>query len=261
MNCRILRVVIVITAVLLGLCLSGVLALHPFMGNRFEKGACSFRVMTLNLNVMIGDGVTPFSADCLSEVIKKVDPDVVCLQEVATGEYESIRERLDSSFSNCESFGNSMAICSNLPITKHERYKCKGQIDSTNFSDANYQELKIVRSSLPMYSVDLTLPDGRLLTVFNCHLRSCGYSSVRRSMRDGELWVSGLAKYFKEYRLGRLIRDYEADNIRNVLDTLRTGSMGVVMAGDFNDFSGSYCLRRICRNRDLESSITSSPEI
>ena len=31
--------------------------------------------------------------------------------------------------------------------------------------------------------------------------------------------------------------------------------MGVVMAGDFNDFSGSYCLRRICRKRDLEGSI------
>ena len=59
----------------------------------------------------------------------------------------------------------------------------------------------------------------------------------------------------REHRLGRRIRDYEADNIRNVLDTLLTGSMGVVMAGDFNDFSGSYCLRRICRNRDLEDTI------
>lgn len=255
MRRRVLRVVIVIAVLLLGLCLSGVLTLHPFMRNRLEKEEGTFRVMTLNLNVMMGDGETSFSSDRLGEIIKRLEPDVLCIQEMASAEFESFKEMVDSSFGYCESFGNSMIVFSSLPVLRQERYKCMGQIDSTDFSDAHFTEMKIVRSGMPAYSVDLSFPDGRSLTVFNCHLRSGGYSSVRRSMMEEETWVSGLPKYWREYRLGRRIRDYEADNIRNVLDTLQTGAMGVVMAGDFNDFSGSYCLRRICRNRDLEGSI------
>ena len=255
MRRRVLRVVIVIAVLLLGLCLSGVLTLHPFMRNRLEKGEGTFRVMTLNLNVMMGDGETSFSSDRLGEIIKRLDPDVLCLQEMASGEFETFKEMVDSSFRYCESVGNSMIIFSNMPLSKPKLYKCVGPIDSTDFSDLHFDELAIVRRAMPAYSVDLALPDGQTLTVFNCHLRSGGYSPIRRAMGTDETWVSGLPKYLREYRLGRRIRDYEADNIRNVLDTLRTGSMGVVMAGDFNDFSGSYCLRRICRNRDLEGSI------
>ena len=255
MNCRVLRVVIVAAVLLLGLCLGGVLALHPFMRNRLEKGEGTFRVMTLNVNVMTGDGETPFSADRLCEVIKLVDPNVLCVQEMASAQFESFKEMLDSSFRYCESVDKSMIVFSDYPTSKPERYKCVGQIDSTDFSDSYFDELKIVRRAMPVFSVDLTMLDGQTVTVYNCHLRSGGYSSVRRSMGEEKTWLSGLPKYWREYRLGRRIRDYEADNIRNVLDTLRTGSMGVVMAGDFNDFSGSYCLRRICRNRDLEGSI------
>lgn len=255
MKRRIRRVVIFVAIVLLGLFLSGILALHPFIRNRLEKGKGPFRVMTLNLNGLTGDGATPFSADQFCEVVKRLDPDVLSLQELPLVQYESTKEMLDSLFDYCEFSGRYMAICSKVPIVIHKRYKGKGQIDTTGFSDAIFEEMKNLRASLPFFTADLTFPDGRSLTVFNCHLRSSAYSLARRSMGEEKTWMSGLPKYWREYRLGRRIRDYEADNIRNVLDTLRTGSMGVVMAGDFNDFSGSYCLRRICRNRDLEDSI------
>ena len=255
MKHRILRGAIVVAVVLLGLCLSGVLTIHPFMSDLLEKESGTFRVMSLNLNGLDGDGETPFSEDCFCEVAKQLDPDVLSLQELSLTQYESCKEMLDSLFDYCEFSGRYMAVCSKMPITMHKRYKGKGQIDTTDFSDANFEEMKILRASLPFFTADLTFPDGRSLMVFNCHLRSSAYSLARRSMGEEETWMSGLPKYWREYKLGRRIRDYEADNIRNVLDTLRTGAMGAVMAGDFNDFSGSYCLRRICRNRDLEGSI------
>ena len=50
---------------------------------------------------------------------------------------------------------------------------------------------------------------------------------------------------FKKYKIGEKIRNLEADNQRLYLDSLDKVDTPVIIAGDFNDWSGSYCMNTI----------------
>lgn len=268
------KVVIISVLVMLGLVglrLAGVLALNPFCRNRMERPEGTLRVMTLNMNALEGDGSVPFEKDSLLSVLMRVGPDVLCLQELSPKLYADISDVLDSVFRYTEPFGRYNVISSRLPLSNPGRYRADGDIDTTGFSKSDYLVLGDVRVSMPVCSADVSCPDGSVLTVLGCHLSSCGYSSIRRAMAEDASWLSGVPEYVREYGIARRLRAFEADNLRPALDSLLQlpgagsdagsgvdsasgGALGaggrrVIMAGDFNDFSGSRCLRRIQGSR------------
>lgn len=264
---------VLIVLVFLGLRLIGVLAVNPFCRNRMEKPEGALRVMTFNMNALEGDGYVPFSKDSLLSVLMQVEPDVLCLQELSPKLYDTISDVLDSVFRYTEPFGRYNVICSRLPLSNPGRYRAYGDVDTTGYSNSDHLTLKDVKGSMPVCSADVTCLDGSVITVLGCHLSSCGYSSIRRAMAEDASWFSGVPEYAREYGIARRLRAFEADNLRPVLDSLLqlpgtasgsgaapgsgvdagtasggtsgAGSRRVIIAGDFNDFSRSYCLRRI----------------
>lgn len=244
---------------LLVLRFAGVFAVNPFCRNRMEKPEGTLRVMTLNMNALEGDGSVPFDEGSLLSVLMRVEPDVLCLQELSPKLYAQVSDVLDSVFRYTEPFGRYNVICSRLPLSHPGRYKAHGDVDTTGYSNSNHLTLKDVRVSMPVCSADVSCPDGSVITVLGCHLSSCGYSSIRRAMAEDASWFSGVPEYAREYGVARRLRAFEADNLRPALDSLLqlpgtgsgsgvasgAGSRRVIIAGDFNDFSRSYCLRRI----------------
>ena len=262
MRRRLILLSVLLVLVLLGLRLGGVLALNPFSHNRFAKREGTLRVMTLNMNALLGDGPVPFEKDSLLSLLLRVEPDVLCMQELSPVLYAEISDVLDSVFFHTEPFGRYNVICSGLPLSNPGVYKAYGEVDTTGFSSMDSLALRDIRISMPVCSADVSCPDGSVVTVLGCHLSSCGYSSIRRSMDPDASWFSGLSEYAREYGIARRLRAFEADNLRPAIDSLLhlSGIPGsseassaayggdgrrVIIAGDFNDFSRSYSLRRI----------------
>lgn len=250
------KVIIFSALIVLGLLvlrIAGVFAANPFCRNRMEKPEGTLRVVTLNMNALEGDGSVPFDEEAFLSVLMQVEPDVLCLQELSPKLYPQISDVLDSAFRYTEPFGRYNVICSRLPLSNPGRYKAYGDVDTTGYSQSDHLALKDVRVSMPVCSADVSCPDGSVITVLGCHLSSCGYSSIRRAMADDASWFSGVPEYAREYGIARRLRAFEADNLRPALDSLLmlpgaasgTGGRRVIIAGDFNDFSRSYCLRRI----------------
>lgn len=259
------KVIIFSALIVLGLLvlrIAGVFAANPFCRNRMEKPEGTLRVVTLNMNALEGDGSVPFDEEAFLSVLMQVEPDVLCLQELSPKLYPQISDVLDSAFRYTEPFGRYNVICSRLPLSNPGRYKAYGDVDTTGYSQSDHLALKDVRVSMPVCSADVSCPDGSVITVLGCHLSSCGYSSIRRSMDPDASWFSGLSEYAREYGIARRLRAFEADNLRPAIDSLLhlSGIPGsseassaayggdgrrVIIAGDFNDFSRSYSLRRI----------------
>lgn len=96
-----------------------------------------------------------------------------------------------------------------------------------------------------MMSAEFEIEPGRWVAVFSGHLLSSGYSTARRSMKKDASWLSGISLYKRNYEGGKRIRDYEAENIRQFVDSAHRSGMPVVIAGDFNDWCGSDCLNTL----------------
>ena len=83
------------------------------------------------------------------------------------------------------------------------------------------------------------------IAIFTVHLRSSAYSTARRSMDANASWKDGLPLYYENYKIGQKIRNWESDNLRVHLDSLEAKDLPIIIAGDFNDWSGSYCMNTI----------------
>ena len=217
--------------------------------NRFDKEPGTFRVMTLNFDCSGPDTIPQFRRDSLIRLIASVQPDLLCTQEISIERFPELREGLDSIFGYSDSFGVSedalrFVVYSRFPLSKLSRYACLGDIDTTGFAEPNYVELAQNRAQMTAYSIDVDLPKEKSLTLFSLHLRSNAYSTARREMKDAP-WMKGIPMYYNNYMIGKRIRDYQAKNIRRHIDSLQTLGREVMLAGDFNDWNGSYCLNTI----------------
>lgn len=64
-------------------------------------------------------------------------------------------------------------------------------------------------------------------------------------MEEDSSWLDGISLYIDNYNNGKKIRDWEADNLRISNDSLEKKDAPIILAGDFNDWSGSYCMNTI----------------
>lgn len=219
-------------------------------GEGIEKAEGSFRVMTYNVNATMGDEDPEVVKNGIVDVVERNQPDILCLQELSSKIFKEIQVSLDSLFGYTDSMAIKKEpqrywIYSKKPIRNFKRYKCITEIDTTGFTRSQQGEVKHIKKEMPVHSAEIEVEADRWITVFACHLRSSAYSTARRSMEEGTNWSDGISLYLNNYKIGKKIRDYEADNFRMYLDSLDAKDIPVIIAGDFNDWSGSYCMNTI----------------
>lgn len=216
-----------------------------------EKEEGSFRVMTYNI---YGSGenvkdVEEFKRGLIAE-IEKQDPDVLCMQEMEPALFKQMSNSLDSLFGYTVSMAikkNPLryTIYSKKPLRNFKQYKCVTEIDTVGLEEIIQAEIKGLSRKMPVHSAEIEVEPGKWITLFACHLRSSAYSTARRMMDDDSKWSDGLPLYYHNYLLGKKIRNWEVDNLRPYLDSLNNASVPVIIAGDLNDWSGSYCLETL----------------
>lgn len=218
-------------------------------GEEIEKEEGSFRVMTWNVNGPIDDEDGMVKKGILEEIVR-LNPDILCFQELSLETFKKMQVSLDSIFGYTESMAikkqqQRFWIYSRKPIRNFIRYKCVTDIDTSGLVNRQLEEIDKIKKGLPIFSAEIEVNFDQWITVFVCHLRSSAYSTARRSMAEGSSWKEGLPLYIDNYKTGAMIRNFEADNFRVFLDSLETKDVPVVIAGDFNDWSGSYCMNTI----------------
>lgn len=215
-----------------------------------EKAEGCFRVMTWNINAPLGTEDVEYVRNGLISEIEKQDPDILCLQELSQKIFKEIQNSLDSVFGYTDSMVIKneplrYMIYSRKPIRNFKRYKSIKDIDTIGFNQEIKKEIKLLKRQLPVFSADIEVEPDQWVSVFSVHFRSSAYSTARRSMDEDASWREGLPLYYNNYALGQKIRNWEADNIRIILDSLETKQTPIILAGDFNDWSGSYCMNTI----------------
>lgn len=206
--------------------------------------------MTWNVNATMGDEDPEVVKNGIVDVVERNQPDILCLQELSSKIFKEIQVSLDSLFGYTDSMEIAKEeqrfwIYSKKNIRNFKHYKCVTEIDTTGFEQTQQNEIKIIKRQMPVYSAEIEVKPDLWITVFACHLRSSAYSTARRSMDEGSSWSDGISLYLNNYKTGKKIRDYEADNFRIYLDSLEATGMPIIIAGDFNDWSGSYCMNTI----------------
>lgn len=209
----------------------------------------SFRVMTYNVNATLGNEDIESVRNGLVEEIIRHNPDILCLQELSSTVFLEIQSSLDSLFNYTDtmSIRNKRfhyCIYSNKPIRNLKGYKCITEIDTIRINQLK-EEIEHLKNSVPIYSAEIMVEPDTWITVFTCHLRSSAYSTARRSMDEDASWFDGIPLYYENYKNGQKIRNWEADNFRQYLEVLEAEDAPVIIAGDFNDWSGSYCMNTI----------------
>ena len=222
-----------------------VFALNLFRASDQFNG--SFRVMTYNINAPLDDESEEIKTILIDEInIQK--PDILCLQESSTI-FNTDQTTLDSLFGYTDNIAIKKqpfryCLYSKKPIRNFKIYKCITEIDSLA-ADSLQKEVKKLYNRMPVYSAEIEVAPNKWIIVFACHLRSSAYSTARRSMNKDASWYDGLPLYIENYKIGQKIRNWEAYNLRLYLDSLEYNDTPVIIAGDFNDWSGSYCMNTI----------------
>ena len=217
--------------------------------NMYVRENNNIRVMTYNVNATLGDEDIELVRRGLVEEINKQNPDILCLQELPFQVFVKIHATLDSLFDYTDNLQIlkkqfRFTIYSKKPIRNFKGYKCITEID-TIICDKIKKEIEQLTTSVPVYSAEIMVEPERWVTVFSCHLRSSAYTTARRSMEEDESWIDGLPMYYENYKIGLKIRNWEAENLRSFLEPLEGTNTPVIIAGDFNDWSGSYCIKTI----------------
>lgn len=252
MKCSNIILLLLLISLLVALCLINnrfeIFALNFPKGGEKEEG--SIRVMTYNINATLGSNDPTVILSEIIDAVEKHNPDIVCFQELSPTVFPIIKSSLDSLFG----YSDSMSIkkeplrywlYSKKPIRKFSRYKCMTEIDTIGYDSITKVAVVQLKRQMPVYSAEIEIEPDKWITVFACHLRSSAYSTARRSMDKDASWMDGLPLYYKNYKLGQKLRNWEADNLRLHLDSLEAADTPVIIAGDFNDWSGSYCMNTI----------------
>ena len=218
--------------------------------NSNEKIDGSFRVMTYNINAPWGNEDAEVIKTQLNDIIFTHETDILCIQEMSGKIFGKIKNSLDSLFGYNDSLEIKQQplrywLYSKKPIRNYKYHPCLAEIDTTGLDSVAKHEVKLYISRLPIYSAEIEVNPNKWITVFSCHLRSSAYSTARRSMDDGASWMDGIPLYYENYKIGQKIRNWEADNLRLYLDSLDSMDTPIIIAGDFNDWSGSYCMNTI----------------
>lgn len=212
-------------------------------------------IMTFNIDAS-DDKSSPEFWDQLVDLIEQEKPDICCFQELSFENLNKIKPRLDSIYGACEQLKGDdqlwrLLFYSHFPMRNYFRLKAKTDVNIIGLDTLSIAECKARKLQMPIQAIEFEIQPNRWVRFFSGHLRSSAYSTARRSMDDDANWFSGIPSYWKNYQIGKHIRDYEADNVRIYIDEALSEDLPVLMAGDFNDWERSYCLKTIMK-KDLK---------
>lgn len=215
-----------------------------------------FSIMTYNIAAYDSVCFPVSRQKTVIELINREKPDIVCFQEMSFGTLKLIKPQLDSIYGPCEVLKGDnqmwrLRFYSHLPLRNFSRHKCEGQFDTTDLTEEEQHMIELSQKQMGVMSAEFEVEPGKWLKLFSGHLRSSAYSTARRSMDEDASWLSGLNLYFRNYRVGKRIRDYEAANVRRFIDDARSEGKPVIVAGDLNDWNRSYCLKTLM-GKDLK---------
>ena len=210
----------------------------------------SFCLMTFNVDA---NDTVPFSQafqDSLFAEIHRESPDILCFQELSFENLKKIKPQLDSLYGACDSLKGDdllwrLRFYSHLPIRNFKRYHCEGDIDTLDFDSLELAEYHQMKLQMPVMSAEFEIKPGKWITLFSGHLSSSAYSTARRSMSKDSHWWEGIPLYYRNYEVGKRIRDYQACNVRRFIDDACAEGKKVIVAGDLNDWCGSTTLNTL----------------
>ena len=219
-----------------------------FNGDKTKKDG-SFRVMTYNVNATLGDEDIETLRTGLLREIQKHSPDILCLQELSSRISKAVLPTIDSLFVYKDSMSvkkkpSRYLIFSKKPVRNFKQISSILQSETLGL-DLLKDELQKIKQGMPIFSAEIEAAPNKWITFYSVHLRSSAYSTARRSMREDASWLDGLPLYYENFKIGQKIRNWEADNLRLYLGSLEADDTPVIIAGDFNDWSGSYCMNTI----------------
>lgn len=210
----------------------------------------SFRIMVYNVNGTVEDTIHE-NGVCLLDIVEEQKPDILCLHELGAVGFSQIEQSLDSIYGYSDDHllkknRDRYVLYSRFPIQNFRQYSGCGDVLVPEADSLIDDEIKKLHEKMPIFSADIEVEKGRWITVFSCHLRSNAYSTARRSMdRDSTSWFDGIPLYYKNYKQAHAIRNWEARQLRQYIDSLQAMDRPVIVAGDLNDFCGSDCLNTI----------------
>ena len=220
-----------------------VIPLHLYKNNISDKH--SFCILTFNVNAYDTVSFTRQFQDSLFAEIHRQTPDIICFQELSSENLKKITPRLDSIYGPCaELDGRDVEVhrgkfYSNFTMRNFRRYHCEGTIDTSDFDSLELKEYDLMRKQMDVMSAEFEVQPSKWVTIFSGHLRSSAYSTARRSMSKG------IPLYYRNYKVGKRIRDYQARNVRRFIDEARADGKTIIVAGDLNDWCGSTTLNTL----------------
>ena len=210
----------------------------------------SFCLMTFNVDANDTVSFSQAFQDSLFAEIHRESPDILCFQELSFENLKKITPQLDSLYGACDSLKGDnllwrLRFYSHLPIRNFKRYHCEGDIDTLDFDSLELAEYHQMKLQMPVMSAEFEIKPGKWITLFSGHLRSSAYSTARRSMSKDSHWWEGIPLYYRNYEVGKRIRDYQACNVRRFIDDACAEGKKVIVAGDLNDWCGSTTLNTL----------------
>ena len=216
----------------------------------------SFCLMTFNVNAYDTISFSQAFQDSLLAEIHRQSPDILCIQELSGTNYKKIKSLLDRIYGSCpELDGKDIEVhrCkfySSLTMRNFKRYHCEGMIDTLGLDSIELEEYHHMKLQMPIMSAEFEVQPGEWVTLFSGHLRSSAYSTARRLMKEDSNWLKGIPLYFRNYKIGKRFRDYQALNVRRFIDEARAEGKTIIVAGDLNDWCGSTTLNTLMGEGD-----------
>lgn len=212
----------------------------------------------ISFNVDATDSLSFFGGkqSHLIDLIESEKPDIICFQELSYENLKKIKPQLDSIYGACpELDGKDIEVhrskfYSSLTMRNFKRYHCEGDIDTLGLDSLELKEYNQMKLQMGVMSAEFEVKPGKWVTLFSGHLRSSAYSTARRSMSKDSHWWEGIPLYYRNYEVGKRIRDYQARNVRRFIDEARAEGKTVIVVGDLNDWCGSTTLNTLMGEGD-----------
>ncbi len=180
------------------------------------------------------------SRDTMLAILKRADPDILCLQEFYTEDYgvsQNIKLLKDAGWKyfhfeptlrlrNRDNWG--IAIFSRFPIIHHDAIK----FDNSKFNLAIYADIEI---------------DKKVLRVYNLHLQSIhfgrsDYEYFKEPEAPSQRSLPSIMRIASKLRSAFKKRGHQADSVREVVDN---NQVPTIICGDFNDTPNSYVYKSL----------------